>query len=57
MSSSNIYALPSSYGSYNPPGYSSIFGGTDNAPGNPVGDKNYWNTMGGRIGNALWPQL
>ena len=39
------------------PSLNDIFSGTANNPGNPVGDKNYWNTMGGRIGSALWPGL
>lgn len=64
MATSNPYALPAAATakpaattSYTPPDYWSIFTGKSDAPGNPIGDKNYWNTMGGRIGNALWPGL
>ncbi len=63
MSTSNPWALPASTtastnnNAYNPPDYWSILNGSVNNPGNPVGDKNFWNTMGGRIGSAMWPGL
>jgi hypothetical protein len=61
MSARNPYEITTpaatNNNAFTPPSYWNIYTGNSNAPGNPIGDKNYTNTLFGRITSALWPGM